>query len=216
MNWVEPTTAATCQMLVYLADDLGVPIDYAIALCLLTGMVTDTHCFRTSNTTPDVLAAATRLMDVGVNLAEITDNTINRRPYSVLKLWSLALANMQLEDGVIWATVTQEHLATVGNSTADAQLSSTLITAAEADISAVFTERKGEDGQPRVECSFRAKPSFNVGDVALHFGGGGHPLASGCTIDGLLDEVTPHVIIALQEARQQALTTVQTNGQSHP
>ena len=38
-----------------------------------------------------------------------------------------------------------------------------------------------EKGRSTVECSFRAKPGFNVGTVALALGGGGHPAASGCT-----------------------------------
>lgn len=206
MNWVDPKTAATCQMLVYLADDLGVSLEEPLARCLLTGLVTDTLGFRTSNTSSEVLAVATRLMEAGVDISEVTANTLNRRPYSVLQLWGLALSDMQLEDGVIWTAVTQGYLERVSDANGDAQLSSTLITAAEADISAVFTERIGDDGRPRVECSFRAKPGFNVGDVALSFGGGGHPPASGCTIDGTLDEVTLTVVQALKEARRDQMS----------
>lgn len=207
MNWVSPTAAATCQMLVYLADELDVTLDEPLARCLLTGIVTDTLCFRTPTTTPEVLSVATRLMNAGVDLSEITAKTLNRRPFSVLQLWGFALSNMKLEEGIIWAVVTQEQLNKVNDANGDARLSSTLITAAEADISAVFTERTGEDGRPRVECSFRAKPGFNVGDVALSFGGGGHPPASGCTIDGTLEEVTSVVVNALQNARREQLTT---------
>lgn len=205
MNWVSPSAAATCQMLVYLADALGVDVDRPLAQCLLTGIVTDTLCFRTPTTTSEVLAVATRLMEVGVDLSDITAKTLNRRPYSVLQLWGYALSNVQLEDGVIWAVVTQEQLAKVDDTNGDTRLSSTLITAAEADISAVFTERTGEDGRPRVECSFRAKPGFNVGDVAFSLGGGGHPPASGCTVDGTLDDVTPDIVRTLQDARRKQL-----------
>lgn len=205
MNWVDAKTAATCQMLVYLADDLGVPLDKSVAHCLLTGLITDTLCFRTSNTSAEVLAVATRLMQAGIDISTITAKTLNRRPYSVLQLWGRALSDMQLEDGVIWAVVTQEDLKAVSDENGDAQLSSTLVTAAEADMSAVFTERVGDDGRLRVECSFRAKPGFNVGDVALSFGGGGHAPASGCTIDGALESVTATVVQALKEARSEQL-----------
>ncbi len=91
INWVEPGCAATCQMLVYLADALSVPIDGALAEALLTGLVTDTLCFRTSNTTPAVLAAATRLMEGGAKLATITAQTLNSKPYRSLKLWGEVL-----------------------------------------------------------------------------------------------------------------------------
>ncbi|MEM7131416.1 MAG: bifunctional oligoribonuclease/PAP phosphatase NrnA [Chloroflexota bacterium] len=203
VNWVEPECAATCQMLVYLTDMLQIPLEEPLARSLLTGLVTDTHCFRTPNTTPDVLAVATRLVNEGADLAKITDQTLNRRPYNVLQLWSQVLPTMQLEDGVIWTVVHQDNLDQIGNPNADSQLSSVLITADEADISAVFTERIGDDGYARVECSFRAKPGYDVGSVAFRLGGGGHPPASGCTIDGNIHEIVPKVVAELQQARKQ-------------
>jgi phosphoesterase RecJ-like protein len=73
----------------------------------------------------------------------------------------------------------------------------------EADISATFTEKHDEKGKLVVECSFRARPGFDVSGVAFRFGGGGHPAASGCTLPGPLAEVTPHVVSALKQARSQ-------------
>ena len=105
VNWVEPTCAATCQMLAYLADALGVRLSPELAECLLTGVITDTLCFRTTNTTPAVLEVAMHLQEAGANLAAIVQQTLNRMPYSTLRLWALVLPGAQLEDGVIWAVV---------------------------------------------------------------------------------------------------------------
>src|SRR5690606_21352676 len=91
INWVAPETAATCQMVAYLADALEVPLDGELAPCLLTGLVTDTLCFRTSNTDAEVLETAMRLMRGGADLVAITQRTVNRRPFSLIKLWSLIL-----------------------------------------------------------------------------------------------------------------------------
>jgi phosphoesterase RecJ-like protein len=205
VNWVAPECAATCQMLVYLADALNIPLTGPLADCLLTGLVTDTLCFRTSNTDARVLEAAMRLMEGGADLATITQQTLNRRPFSTIKLWGLVLPQVHLDAGVIWSTITQQQLAAAGNPPDDAQLSSTLVTTVEADISAVFTERRTENGQPAVECSFRAKPGFDVSQVAFQLGGGGHPAASGCTIPGPLSEVVPDVVARLQQARREQL-----------
>lgn len=200
-NWVAPECAATCQMLVYLAEALAVPIEGALAMCLLTGLVTDTHCFRTSNTTPAVMAAAQRLMLGGANLADIVARTLSRRSARVFQLWGLVLSDLHLENGVIWATLSREQMQRAGTKD-DGQLSSMLVTAAEANISATFTEKIDEKGQVAVECSFRAKPGFDVGSLALELGGGGHPPASGCTIAGTLAEVTPRVVAILKETHQ--------------
>lgn len=209
INWVMPQCAATCQMLVYLADALEAPLQGKLAECLLTGIVTDTLCFRTSNTDTDVMEAALRLMQGGADLAMITQRTLNQRSFGLFKLWGMVLQHAYLEDGVIWVTISRSELKRAGNLTNDGQLSSTLITAIEADISATFSEKTNEGGKPVVECSFRAKPGFNVATLALALGGGGHPAASGCTLPGTLAEVTAQVVPVLKRARQQQATTLQ-------
>lgn len=200
LNWVEPTCAAACQMLAYLADALGVTLDGELAECLLTGLVTDTLCFRTSNTDAAVLAVAQRLMQGGASLVTITQRTVNRQPFAMMKLWSLILPAVQLEDGVIWAATDHRVFDQVGLAVGDTGLSSYLVTADEAAMSAVFVEKPDVAGVS-VECSFRAKPGYNVATMALSLGGGGHPAASGCTILGTLTEVVPKVVALMKQAR---------------
>ena len=209
INWVAPDCAATCQMLVYLVDSLGLPLDETLATCLLTGLVTDTLCFRTSNTNARVMEAAMRLMSAGANLSDITARALNRRSYNLFKLWGLVLPTVQLDECVIWVHVRRAQTKAAGMTTGDVQLSSMLITANEADISAVFLEKVAENGGPAVECSFRARPGFNVGEVAFQLGGGGHPPASGCTIQGTIEEVAPRVVELLKQARRKGLATSQ-------
>jgi phosphoesterase RecJ-like protein len=203
VNWVMPESAATCQMLVYLADALKIPLTGRTAECLLTGIVTDTLCFRTSNTGTQVMEAALQLMRGGASLANITQRALNQRSFNLFKLWGMVFQHVQLEQGVIWTTISREEMKRAGDLSNDGQLSSTLISAVEADISATFTEKHDEKGKLVVECSFRARPGFDVSGVAFRFGGGGHPAASGCTLPGPLAEVTPHVVAALKQARSQ-------------
>jgi phosphoesterase RecJ-like protein len=203
VSWVDPTCAATCQMVTYLAEACGIPLTGALATCLLTGIVTDTLGFRTGNTTPDVLEAAMRLQRGGASLTDIVARTLDRLPFSTLRLWSLVLPTLQLADRVVWVTVSLEQLQAAGQSDREAKLSSVLASVVEADMSAVFTEKIGENGHPEVKCSFRAKPGFDVGTLALALGGGGHPAASGCTVAGTLDEGAGRVVPILQAARRQ-------------
>jgi phosphoesterase RecJ-like protein len=205
VNWVEPTCAATCQMVAYLANALGVQVTPDLAECLLTGVITDTLCFRTSNTTPAVLEVAMHLQEAGANLAAIVQQTLNRMPYSTLKLWAEVLPAVQLEDGVLWGAVRRAQLDAAGKDDDESKLTTVFATIVEADISAVFTEKIGKTGKGAVECSFRAKPGFNVGELALTFGGGGHPAASGCTIAGTLEEVVALVVPALKETRRRQM-----------
>ena len=202
INWVDSSSAATCQMLVRLADALGIPLVGPIAECLLTGVVTDTLCFRTSNTDAAVMETAMRLMQGGTNIADIVAHTLNRREFAIFKLWGAVLSTVQLEEGIIWTTISLAQKAAAGDLDDDGALSSMLITAVEADISATFAEKIDGSGQLAVECSFRAKPGFDVGSLAFELGGGGHPPAAGCTLVGTLEDVATRVVVALKEAHR--------------
>jgi bifunctional oligoribonuclease and PAP phosphatase NrnA len=205
-NWVEPKCAATCQMLVYLADALDVPLQGELAIALLTGIVTDTLCFRTSNTDANVLQAAMRLVDGGAALSKIVDQTLLRSSFSMVRLWGEVLRNVHLQDGIIWLTISMAQRKAAESSPDESDgLANHLITVEEADISATFIEKRDDSGQPLVECSFRAKNGFDVSGVAFSFGGGGHPPASGCTLPGSLAEVSQRVVAALQDARRAQL-----------
>lgn len=206
INWVEPQCAATCQMLVYLADAMQVQLSGALAQALLTGLVTDTLGFRTSNTTARVMQAAMRLMDGGGDLVQIVDRTLRRTAFSMVKLWGEVLGQVQFADGVIWTSISiaQRNAAGVAAQDSDG-IANHLITVIGADISATFTERIDAQGRAAVECSFRAKQGFDVSKIAFSLGGGGHPPAAGCTIVGQLDEVAARVVTLLQAARRAAV-----------
>lgn len=197
INWVDTTAAATAEMIYELVQALDVPMNVDIAQCLLCGVVTDTRGFRTSNTTPRSLAIATRLMEAGADLNLVTEQALNRKPLAVLRLWGMALPRMQMRGRILWSTVTRQMREETGvNDNGDGGLVNVLVSANEADVAVVFTER--EDN--RVEVGMRAKPGFDVSQVALSLGGGGHPQAAGCVIKGSLEEVQELVLSALEES----------------
>ena len=203
LNWVAPGCAAVCQMLVYLADAWGAPLTGNLAVSLLTGLITDTLCFRTSNTDAHVLQAAMRLTDGGAQIQEIVARTLQSRSYVGLRLWGAILNQAVLENRIVWAKISLAQRKQVGAQDSDGEgLANFFISAREADIGATFTERVQNGGQMVVECSFRAKPGFDVSQVAFAFGGGGHPLAAGCTLTAPLDEVAAQVVAALHQAHQ--------------
>jgi phosphoesterase RecJ-like protein len=191
LNYVDPIAVATSQIVVDLADALGASISREAATCLLTGLVMDTLGFRTSNVTPQVMAVAMRLMEAGANLAEITERALNHKPLSTLRLWGQALANVQINRRVVWASITRQMRDQVGAPlNGDGGLVSQLINAPEAVLAAVFSET----AEGKIEIGFRAKSGYDVSQIALTLGGGGHPQASGCTIAGPLTDAEARVL----------------------
>jgi phosphoesterase RecJ-like protein len=136
-------------------------------------------------------------MQYGADLAGITHRTMVRMPTSLIRLYSRVLPKMRLEDGVIWVAVEQADLDASGTGPGDyTGLSSYLIQADEAFISASFAEIAVNG----VECSFRAVPGFDVSQIALSLGGGGHVLASGCILHGTTLEKAVEQVIPLLKA----------------
>lgn len=196
---VDPESASATQVVFDWLTFMGQPISQRVALALLTGLVTDTLGFRTSNVRASTLLTATRLMEAGASLTEVTARTLESKSYNTLLLWREALTSMQLVGQVVEATVTQENMKAAGlNEVTDGGLVQTLVKVNEARIAVVYKELA--DG--RVELSFRSKPGYDVASVAFSLGGGGHKQASGATIDGPLETAKARVMPLLQQAAQ--------------
>jgi phosphoesterase RecJ-like protein len=195
VNLVDASASSTSEIVLRLIEYMAVELDAEMATALLTGIVADTRGFRTSNVTPRVLEAALQLMRAGASLPDVTLQSLDRRPTAALRLWGAALSRLQIQDRVIWTTIplaarSQSDYADNG----DAGLSSFLVSAEDADVAAVLVER--QDGQ--IEVGMRAVPGFDVAQVALEFGGGGHALAAGCTLPGPLEEAQARLLKALK------------------
>src|SRR5512135_1241347 len=198
INWVDQQATATSEIILSLIDQLQITLTRDIATCLLYGIVGDTLGFRTAHTTPHALECSMRLMQAGAPLAEIMEHEFNRRPLSLIKLWGKALKTVHLKDRIIYVTISKAMRDSAGMSgSGDISLSSFLISANEANLAAVLVEK--DDGQ--IDLSMRAKRGFDVSKAALSLGGGGHPLAAGATIDGLMEEAVERVIGALKATR---------------
>jgi phosphoesterase RecJ-like protein len=196
-NWVEPAAAATAQMLLHLSEALCVPLCVDIATCLLHGLLSDTQGFRTSNTTPDVLKAATRLIEAGAPFAHLTDRIFNHRPLGLIHMWARALERLTLEDRILCSEITQGMRRDAGyDRNGDAGLVNFMNSANEADIAVLFSEL--EDGQ--IDVSIRSAVGYDVSRVAFQLGGGGHAQAAGCTLPGPLGDAKARVLPLLHQA----------------
>lgn len=199
-NLVDLATVAAAEGVVDWLDKLGIGLDETSAYCLLTGLVTDTLCFRTNNVTSATLGKAQRLMAHGAPLGEIVQRTVSRKAFVTFQLWGKVLPTARLDDHVIYATITQEMYQALNlDETEDGSLVSTLVMADDAYIAVVFREQVNGD----VILSIRAVPGFDTSDVAVALGGGGHALASGATVREPLDTLVPRVVEMMKEAIRQ-------------
>lgn len=195
---VDPSLASTAEVLIPLLNELGIEITPDIATCLLVAIVTDTGSFRFSNVRPSTLRAAADLMDAGTSVGKVSQQVYEVRPFSSVKLLGLALSTLQTtaQGRIAYASVTQEQLEQAGATDAETEGIPNYVRSIRGVEVGLFF-REAPDGETRV--SLRSRDGCDVSKVARLFGGGGHPTASGCTLDQPLDVAEKLVIDAVRK-----------------
>jgi len=82
-------------------------IDEDIATCLLTGIISKTNNYKSSNLTPRTLLSSSKLISLGARREEIINQLYRSRPLSILKLWGKILNNLQTNTNkqLIWSVL---------------------------------------------------------------------------------------------------------------
>lgn len=191
VNLVEPETVATAAILAEYLEQWGFPITQPVASALLAGLVADTLGFRTSNMNPRALELAARLMQKGADLPTIYDFALVRRTFDDARLWAMGLSRLQRQNGLVWASLTLDDKNKVNYSgNDDADLINYIASIEDSSISVMFVEQK----EGNVKVSWRAQPGIDISNIALRFGGGGHPAAAGAMIAGTMEDVQDQVL----------------------
>lgn len=193
VNLVLPEAVATSAILAEFLPVWNLAIDENIASALLTGLVSDTIGFRTSNMTAHALHLAADLMEHGANLPELYNQALVRRSFESALYWGQGLNRLQREDRLVWTSLSlDDRVRSSYPGSDDADLINVLSSIDDIDVAVIFIEQKGG----RVKVSWRAQPGLDISQIALQFGGGGHAAASGAEIPGSLPEVQNQVLSA--------------------
>ena len=93
-SYVDPDSAAACEIIYELITLMGVEIDRMIANCLYTGISTDTGCFRYANTTARTLRMASELVELGADSFFINTVMFETKSKTYIKLEALVMDKM--------------------------------------------------------------------------------------------------------------------------
>jgi bifunctional oligoribonuclease and PAP phosphatase NrnA len=191
--WIEPSSAATCEMVTLLLAELGVPLDAQLATALMAGIVQDTHTFAHPNATPRTLRVAAELVEAGAQLSAINRAVYADKPFSTLALWGLMLAGVEqrADERIVFASMTGAMLArTAEQPTASEGFVDLLGSTRRADVTILFKEV----GPTETRVSVRTTARADAVAIAAAFGGGGHPRAAGCTVNAPIEAAREPVL----------------------
>lgn len=195
-NSVDGDAPASCILIREQIAALGLEIDSDMAVCLYTGISTDTGNFAFASTNAECFEIMSELMGHDLPLAKLNRILFRERAKPQVLLMGRALNSLcYYENGQIAVMkLTQRDFEECG---ALSEHADTLVNFGLDTIGTrmAMLAREGEDGT--IKFSLRAKEPDCVSDIAQQFGGGGHPQAAGITMYGKLDETAGSVLDAL-------------------
>lgn len=200
-DFVEPESAACCELIYAVIKELGVPIDSDIASCLYTGVATDTGCFKFSNVTPRTHEIAAEMIANGADFSAINYAMFVVKTQGRIKLEQETLKNMQFfADGKV--AVITAPLSLI-NSIPDIDtddigaLANIPREIAGVEIGICVKEKKAGV----FKASLRTSDNIDAAEIAHHFGGGGHARAAGCSFNGTtMEKAVESIVKASVEA----------------
>lgn len=200
LNWVEPASPSTGELIHLLCRRAGWPVTPEMANLLFAAISTDTGSFQYESVRPETFAVAADLVRAGVRVGELCRRLYQSQTRAGVELLRHVYRSFKLSpDGrLAWFWLRPADLARTGAERSDTEGLIDHVRSVDSVVAACVFEDLG-DGSVRL--SLRSKsPAVDVNRVAARFGGGGHPAAAGARLAGAPASVQRRVLSALREA----------------
>jgi phosphoesterase RecJ-like protein len=197
-RYLDPSAAATGELICEIALANQWPLTPAVARALYVALLTDTGGFRFSNTRPRTLRVAAELLETGLDPESIYLDVYANAPAGRPRLLAEALNTLVVEAdvGLAWVTVppgaVERHQVTVDDLEGIVEFPRSI---AGVRMALLFREIS----QGRVKVSLRSVGDVDVAAFAKPYGGGGHVHAAGVALEGGLPEAQARVLAAARE-----------------
>lgn len=198
VNIIDPTAAATAELLVLFQQQADLPLPVEAASCLMTGLITDTGSFQYSSTTPRTMEVAALLIQAGAKPETIAQPIFRTRPLALARFQSAVINNARTagHGRLIWSYATEETLrATGAEASMDDNFSGMLRDIEGVKIAAFF---KNYGDMPETRLSLRTAAPYDAAAICVRYGGGGHARAAGASFTLPLEEAIARVVKDLE------------------
>lgn len=187
LNYVIDDYSSTGEVIYDIAKAAGWTIDRDIAEALWVAIVTDTGRFSFSSTQPSTLRCAAELLACGARTSWLNDEIFCVFDRKALAIQERALASLETwYDGKVAAvTLSERDYEETGCTKSCTETFADIPRSVRGSVIAVFLYRL--PGDPKTHVSIRARAPYSACALAQVFGGGGHELAAGATLDVSLD-----------------------------
>lgn len=197
VNFVVPTASSASELVYKVLEDKS-QIDAEIAKALYIGIIHDTGVFQYSNTLPETLEIAAKLIAYGFDFPKLIDSTFYEKTYVQNQIMGRALLeSIVFMDGKCIVSMVDKKTMAFYN-------------ASPHDLDGIVSQLRNTKG---VECaifmyqtdtleykvSLRSNGMLDVAKVASYFGGGGHVKAAGVTMQGTFHDIVNNLSAQIEK-----------------
>jgi len=168
------------------------------ASLLYMAVSTDCGCFRYANVTSETFAAASELLQYGAAVQKLNFDLFRQVSRARMTLEGSILSGLKyfFDGKVVAATVTRKMMSDAGATENDCDDIAGIPGKVEGCVVSLVI-RELDDNKCKV--SVRSQKVFDSSALCARFGGGGHKMASGCTIEADPDETLKMLVSAIGE-----------------
>jgi len=195
---LEADRAACGEVVYHVLMELSGAISAEAALPLYVALSTDTGCFSYANTTGETFQVAGALLNAGADHRFVNKMLFRTKTRARMALDGELYTSLRYAHGdrVAVAVVTQELLARTGATENDLDDIAAIPGQVEGVLVGI-TVKEQSDGKCKV--SVRTSPGVDANRICQNFGGGGHIMAGGCTIDASPEDTVTALLTAVGE-----------------
>ncbi|MCL2025326.1 MAG: bifunctional oligoribonuclease/PAP phosphatase NrnA [Leptospirales bacterium] len=177
-NFIRASASSACEIIYDIIQHYKMPLTFKSAQAIYTGIVFDTGSFRYPKTSPHTYEIAAHCVKTGVIPHVVYENLYERNSLSSFALRSKIASSMEiLENGkLIVQSLTPQMLNDTGAAFAEGESSINTPLTVSGVVASLLVK---QDHTGPVKISMRTKGDYNVADIALQNGGGGHKNAAG-------------------------------------
>lgn len=191
---------ASCGEIIYeILLAMGIIIDAEAATSLYVAVSTDTGCFQFANTTANTLRVAAALVDAGAPIGELNRELFRKKAKSRILLEAMITSGMEFyfDGAVAVATITRDMMDKAGASENEMDDVAAIPGSIEEVIVGVTIREMS--GPKDCKVSVRTTPLVNASDLSARFGGGGHAMAGGFSLEATVQETKRRLLDALKD-----------------
>ena len=192
-NYIKPDASSTGEILYEMFKNSDWAIDEETATCLYTAILTDTGGFRFDNTSENVLRICAELVKIGANPSEIFTKCYESKSKNFVLFQNHCInkAVFLNDDKIVYTTIYKRDFEDYkAKDDYTEGLTEQLRAIESTDIAFIVKEI-----EPNKICkvSMRSKV-YDVAQICLAFGGGGHSKAAGCTIKAGVEDTVKRIL----------------------